>query len=207
MSADNPPLRPARRHKRAQAGATAIEFALLATIFFTLVFGIIEVARLMYVYNTLQVVTRRVAQGAANIYPLDTGKIDSLKRAAIFRDTPGELILAPPVTDRHIRIDYLALTRTGNSGALTMSPIDTASLPANAAQHRQLCMNTPNAANCVRLIQVRICDTGDSDECVAVESKMLLPMIDLRVPLHKATAIATAESLGYVAGTSPCPCP
>lgn len=68
-------------------------------------------------------------------------------------------------------------------------------------------MNTPNAANCVRLIQVRICDTEDSVECVAVESKMLLPLIDLRVPLHKATAFATAESLGYVAGTSRCPCP
>jgi len=207
MSADNPLRGTAPCPSRAQGGATAIEFALLATIFFTLVFGIVETARLMYVYNTLHVVTRRVAQGAAGIYPLETTKIDSLKRAAIFRDTPGELLLAPPVTDRHIRIDYLALTRSGNSGALTMTPINTSSLPATAAQHRQLCMNTPNAANCVRLIQVRICDIEDSDDCVAVESKMLLPLIDLRVPLHRATAFATAESLGYVPGSSPCPCP
>lgn len=98
-------------------------------IFFTLAFGIIEVARLMYVYDTLHIVTRRVAQGAANIYPNETTKIDNLKCAAIFRDTPGELLLAPPVTDRHIRIDYLALVRTGNSGALTMTPIQTSSLP------------------------------------------------------------------------------
>lgn len=206
MSANNAPRRLAQRPGRAQDGVAALEFGLLALLFFTLVFGTFEVARLMYVYNTLHVVTHRVAQGAANIYPLETGKIDKLKRAAIFRDSPGELVLAPPVSDTHIRIEYLALTRTGNSGALNLVPIDTSTLPPNAAQHRQLCMNTPNAANCVRLIQVRICDPGDSDECQSVKSRMMLPLIDLRVPLHRATSIATVESLGYVAGASPCPC-
>lgn len=206
MSANNALRRLAHRPGRAQDGAAALEFALLALGFFTLVFGTLEVARLMYVYNTLHVVTHRAAQAAANVYPLETSKIDELKRAAIFRDTPGELVLAPPVSDSHIRIEYLALTRTGNSGALTLTPINLSALPPNAAQHRQLCMNTPNAANCVRLIQVRICDPGDSDDCQSVMSRMMLPLIDLRVPLHRATSIATVESLGYVPGASPCPC-
>jgi hypothetical protein len=36
---------------------------------------------------------------------------------------------------------------------------------------------------------------------------MLLPLVDLGAILHKATTIATAETLGYVAGASPCPLP
>ncbi|MGI4845631.1 MAG: TadE/TadG family type IV pilus assembly protein [Janthinobacterium lividum] len=206
MSANNSTHRLAPCPGRAQDGVAAIEFALLALLFFTLVFGTFEVARLMYVYNTLHVVTHRVAQSVANVYPLETTRIDELKRTAMFRDSAGELVLAPPVSDTHIRIEYFALTRTGNSGALNWTPIKTTALPPNAAQHRQLCMNTPNAANCVRLIQVRICDPADSDNCQSVRSRMMLPLIDLRVPLHKATSIATPESFGYVPGATPCPC-
>jgi hypothetical protein len=192
---------------RHQRGTTAVEFAILAMLFFTLVFGIFEVARLMYAFNTLHIVTRRVADAAANVYPLDTVAIQNLKQAAIFRDSPGELLLAPPVTDAHIRIEYLALTRSGNTGALNPVPIARTSLPATAARHRQICMNNPNASNCVRLIQVSICDPGTSSECAPVLSRMLLPLLDLQVALHKARTIATVESLGYVPGTSPCPCP
>lgn len=205
MSANNP-LRAFRRRK-AQGGTAAVEFALLAVVFFTLVFGIVEVARLMYAYNTLHVVTRRVAQAAAHVYPLETTRINELKYAAMFRNSPGELMLAAPVSDLHIRIEYLALTRSGNSGALTLTPVDTASLPPNAAQHRQLCMNNLNAPNCVRLIQVSICDPSDSRDCQRVRSNMMLPLVDLRVALHRATSIATPASLGYVPGDSPCPCP
>ena len=35
---------------------------------------------------------------------------------------------------------------------------------------------------------------------------MLMPIIDMRVPLHHATTIVPVESFGYRPGDSPCPC-
>ncbi|MGJ7915266.1 TadE/TadG family type IV pilus assembly protein [Massilia sp. LXY-6] len=205
MWATNPSRGIRLRPRTSQAGTTAIEFALLAGLFFTLVFGTIEVARLMFVYNTLQEVTRRAAVAAVNVYPGDTTAIDKVKQDAVFRTSPGDLALAPPVSDQNIRIEYLALLRDTSSGALSLSKIDQSALPTCAAKNRQICMQNPNAANCIRFVQVSVCDTADSSNCVPVKSQMLLPLVDLRLPLHKATTIATAESLGYVAGTAPCP--
>ena len=191
--------------RRRQRGAAAIEFALLAAIFFTLVFGIIEVARLMYVYNTLQEVTRRAAAAAANVNPGDATALARLKQAAVFRTSAGGLALAPPETDEHIRINYLALTRAAGTNELSMTAIDPATLPGDAADNRYICMADPNAANCIRLVQVQVCDPSAPDACLPVTSQMLIPIIDLRVPLHKATTIVAAESLGYVPGGLPHP--
>lgn len=180
-----------------QRGSVAIEFALVAIIFFTFVFGIIEIARLMFVYNTLQEVTRRAAAAAANVYPKDASAIAALKQAAVFRNAPGELVLAPPVTDQHVRIAYLTHD---------LQVIPEAAWPSDAAQNRQICMGNPHAANCIRFVQAQVCDTGTADACNPVRSQMILPLIDLRLPLHKATTITPVGSLGYVAGTPPPPC-
>jgi len=51
---------------RNQTGAAAVEFAFVAIIFFTLFFGVVEIARAMYISNTLQEVTRRAAELATN---------------------------------------------------------------------------------------------------------------------------------------------
>lgn len=192
------------RPRSSQAGTTAVEFALLAGLFFTLVFGVIEIARLMYVFNTLQEVTRRAAAAAVNVDPRDTTAINSVKQDAVFRTSAGELVLAPPVTDANIRIEYLALLRD-STGALNLSRIDPSLLPTCPAQNRQICMQNPNAANCIRFVQASVCDTADSSNCIPVKSQMLMPLVQFGVTLHKATTIATAESLGYVAGASPCP--
>jgi Flp pilus assembly protein TadG len=205
MPANKPSRAVPRPFRLRQEGTAAVEFALLAGIFFTLVFGIIEVARLMYVYGTLQEVTRRAAVAAANVYARDTTSLQKVRQYAIFRDSPGELVLASPVTDANIRIEYLALTRDSTSNELSLSKIDTSALPSCAAQNRQICMRDPNANNCIRFVQASVCDTGNLATCDPVTSKMLMPLVDLRVKLHRATTITPAESLGYTAGMSPCP--
>jgi len=197
----NKPPRPRLR----ETGVAAVEFALLALVFFTFIFGIIEVARLMFVFGTLQEVTRKAAATAVHVYPSDAEGIARLKRTAIFKSGSGELMLASPVSDDSIRIDYLALVRAPGNGALTLSPIDRTTLPATAAQHRQICMRNPNAANCVRFVQVSICRSQTASDCGAVQSQLMLPLVGITVPFHKATTIAVAESFGYVPGTAPQP--
>lgn len=202
MSATNFRKRSARHPRAFQAGTSAVEFALLAVIFFTFVFSIIELARLLFVYNTLQEVTRRAASAATGVYPTNTTRTATVRQFAIFRSDPGKLILAAPVTDDHIRLEYLRFD-------LTVIP--QGSWPADAAANKQLCMMNARAPSCIRFVQARVCQTGNASECVPVISQMLLPFIDLRVPLHRATTIAPVESFGYVQGTlpptpPPCPC-
>lgn len=196
--------KPARPRVRA-SGVAAVEFALLAIVFFTFTFGIIEVARLMFVFGTLQEVTRKAAATAVHVYPSDTEGIARLKRNAIFKSGPGQLMLAAPVSDDSIRIDYLALVRAPGNGALTLAAIDRTTLPATPAQHRQVCMRNPNAANCVRFVQVSICRSQTSNDCGAVQSQLMLPIVGITVPFHKATTIAVAESFGYLPGMAPAP--
>lgn len=198
MSATKLPMRKLQRPPIRQAGTAAVEFALLAVIFFSLVFGIIETARLLFVYNTLQEVTRRGAAVAVKVYPTDSATA-AVRQHAIFRNSPGELMLAPPVSDQHIRLSYLTFD---------LSVIPQGSWPADASENRRVCMMNPRATNCIRFVQVQVCDPADSSACNAVTAHMILPFIDLRVPLHRATTIAPVESFGYVPGTLPpaCPC-
>lgn len=186
-----------RRPNIVQRGVAAVEFSLLALIFFTFVFGIMEVARMMFVYNTLQEVTRRAAAAAIYVYPNDTSAIAKLKQDAVFRTSPGELVLTPPVSDQHIRLSYLKFD---------LSVIPETAWPNDAAKNRQICTGNPHAANCIRFVQAQVCDPNIANICQPVTSKMIVPLIDWTLSLHRATTITPVGSLGYVAGTAPCGC-
>lgn len=190
------------RSRRAQTGASALEVALLAPIFFALIFGAIEVARLMFVFNTLQEVTRRAAAAAVNVDPNDATAITHLKQNAIFRTSSGKLVLSPQVTDSNIEIDYLSLSR-GADGSLTMQAMPESSWPAGPAQNRRNCMANPNGSDCIRFVRVQVCDTASTSTCTAVKSTASFILGNFTVDLPKATTIAPAESLGYLPGMSP----
>src|SRR5690349_20236517 len=93
-----------RRPSAAERGSTAVEFAFTALIFLTLVFGAMELARLMFVYSTLQEVTRRAAVAAVKVFPNDGPALAKVKTDAVFGTSTGELPLGPPVTNNHVRI-------------------------------------------------------------------------------------------------------
>lgn len=192
------------RTRSSQSGTAAVEVALLMGIFLVFVFGVIELARVMYVYNTLQEVTRRVARASVHVDFQDNAALSRIRQRAIFRDSPGELVLAAPVSDRHIRIDYLSLTRK-EDGSMTMTPIAESSLPSCPALNRQICMADPNSPSCIRFVRARICDPENPNGCDPVQFKTIFPLVALPLNLPKATTIATAESLGFLPGTPPCP--
>lgn len=71
-----------------QRGAAMVEFALIALLFFVILFGIIEFARAMFVYNTLVEATRRGARVAA-VCPVSSTGINQVELSTIF-DTPED---------------------------------------------------------------------------------------------------------------------
>jgi len=179
----------------------AVEFALVALLFFTVVFGTIEFARIMYMYNTLAEVTRRAARAAANIDWRETTELDLAKQHAIFRDSPGELPFGAPITDQHIRIDYLYLTQGATT---TYEPISAGSMPGSPGQNRHNCLTNPYGSatspsnTCIRIVRARICKP-DTD-CEAVDYQILIPLLNLGVKLPTSTTLVSAETLGYHAG-------
>lgn len=186
-----------------QRGATVAEFALCVVVFFAVMFFVLEMARALYLVNTLQEATRRAAHAAAVSDFSDAAVMDSVRQAAILRDGPGGLLLGAPVTDAHIHIDYLSLTRSGN-GSLSLTPIPAASMPACPARARINCAASPYGASCIRFVRARVC-APDGGDCDAVGYQPLLPLLDISFPLPSAVTIAKAESLGYQPGSPLCP--
>ena len=196
MSATEP-----RRHAR--RGALTVEFGVIAMLFFSLLFAVMEVARAMYLLATLQEVTRRAAALAAVSDFSNPAVMDQVRQSALLRSGPGTLMMGQPVTDAHLRIDYLALLRDGG-GELALTPIASGSLPACPARARLNCIADPNGASCIRFVRVRLC-APNGNNCDAVNYQPIMPLFGIAGALPAATTIARAESLGLQAGSPMCP--
>jgi hypothetical protein len=182
-----------------QRGVAAVEFALLATVFFALVFGILEIARLMYLLNTLQEVTRRAA-AIAVISPFSDDDQKTVRQHAIFADKSGNLVLGKPITAEHLRLEYLSLARAPG-GALTMLPVSP--LPASPTANRLNCLSDPYGANCIRFVRVQVCQPNVTDRCMPVPYQMFFPLVNFsRLVLPRSTTTSPARSMGYTAGAA-----
>lgn len=203
MSADSMPARQTMRMRGRQEGVAAVEFAILAVLFFTMVLAAIELARVMFVINTLYEVTRHAADAASFTSHRDTTALDRIRQRAVFRDSPGDLPISSPVSDESVRIRYLALLRASD-GAMTMQEIPAGSLPTCPRNNREICMADPNASNCIRFVSASICDEADQAECRHVVYQPFLPLISFPIALPKATTIRTVESFGSMPEGTPC---
>lgn len=83
--------RPPRAHPAQalkQQAAAAVEFAVVVIFFLTLLFGVLEMARLVFLFNTLQEVARRAAALAVNS-AFDTGAQENIRKRALLTDAEG----------------------------------------------------------------------------------------------------------------------
>lgn len=195
-------LRTGSKPRPKQGGATAVEFALVVIIFFLIVFGIIEIARLMYMFNTLAEVTRRAARAATNIAFTDQPALDLARKQAVLDEQSGALPFGQPITFQHIRIEYLYLGPMGGGQELQIIPAG--SMPSSPAQNRLNCMTDPDGMNCIRAVQARICLEGTAaGACTPVPYQTLVPLIRLPVRLPTSLTIVKAETLGFRTGDTP----
>lgn len=187
-----------------QRGVAAVEFSLVLVIFLAFVFGVLELARAMYVINTLEEVTRRAASAASNTNFRDVSALNNIRIQSVFRSNPGVLALADPVKDTNVVIDYLSLSR-GADGSLTMTPIPNGALPSCPASNRLTCLANPNDPSCIQFVRARVCVSDSSGNCTPVPYQMLFPFVNFPLQLPTAVAIVPAASLGYRVGNFPCP--
>jgi hypothetical protein len=164
-------------HKSAsqQHGVAAVEFAIVAILLFTLLFGIIEFGRLFYIFNSVQEVTRRAAREAVVRWAVNnTTEENEIKRLALFGGShlPAGAEIAPA----NIRIEYL--TAVGG----IPDP-----MPATPGNNISACLSGPDG--CITYVRVSI--TGAT----------YAPMVSLfpyfRVPIPASTVTMPAESMGY----------
>lgn len=186
-----------------QRGATVAEFALTVVMFLGALFFVIEAMRVLYLWNTLQEATRRAAYLAAVSDFSNPAVMDAIRQSAVLRGGAGHLPLGAPVSDAHIRIDYLSLTRSADGGSLAMTPIPAANMPACPARAHFNCVANPYGPSCIRFVRARLCAPGT--DCDAVNYQPIFPLTGIHHALSQATTIAKAESLGYQPGSPLCP--
>jgi Flp pilus assembly protein TadG len=91
--------------KKSQQGVTTVEFALIAALAMIVLFGVIEVARALFVWNTLVEATRRGARMAV-VCPVNS---PAIARATVFGG-PGGRDVSPVLSGlstSNVKIDYL----------------------------------------------------------------------------------------------------
>ncbi len=88
-----------------QRGATTVEFAILASVLFVLIFGVIEFGRAFFVWNSIGEVTRRGARLAA-VCPVSHA---SISKVSMFNAPDGgtESEIFNGLTDDNINLEYL----------------------------------------------------------------------------------------------------
>lgn len=178
-----------------QSGIAAIEFAFIAIPFFLLIIGVMEVGRLMYVWNTVQEVTRNAARQAVVTDFRDVAAVDAIRRRALFRLTDGTLPAAAEVSTANVVIRYL--NAAGNVPT---------SMPESPADNLSACQDSTRVDECVRFVEVCV---SSGTTCAPNELIAFAPMTGLfsgssvvgtdftvlRIPLSSMRM--PAESLGF----------
>jgi hypothetical protein len=155
-----------------QRGAAAVEFALVSLLFFTLLFGILEFGRMLYLYNTVQEVTRRAAREAVVRWVDET---DAIKTLAL---SVSALPAAPELTAANITIRYL-----NKSGAEVTLP------PTDPGDNLSACGDNTRTASCIDSVRVSI------DNVSYTPMVSLFGFLNIAVPA--SVVVMHAESLGF----------
>jgi len=183
---------------RSQRGVAAVEFALIAVVFFMVLLGIAEFGRIMYVWNTTQEVTRRAAREAV-VRDFSAAETAAIKREAIFQAGTSGTVSLPAgveITNTTVRLVYLTVDAGGNTVAITAG-----NMPADPADNISACGDVARMfISCIRFVQACI---AVDDTCVS--SIPYQPMvvllgnlgIDLAINIPASTVVMPAESLGF----------
>lgn len=176
-----------RHPKTAQRGVAAVEFAIVAMLFFTMLFGAMEFGRLLYIWNTVQEVSRNAARQAVVTDFTSASALATIKQSAVFRVNAGAMPAAPEITDSMVKIIYL-----NAAGAVPTT------MPVSPGDNIAACLDDLRAAECIRFVET--CVSTGSD-CQPNQSVLYAPMVNLfsflAIGIPMSTVRMPAESLGF----------
>jgi len=99
-----------RNSGRYERGASLLELAIVASIFFTSLFGVLEFGRLLWIHNTLRDAARRGARYAV-VRKNDAAGIAAVKNMVVYGDPNANPATAIPVaaglTTSNVQVDYV----------------------------------------------------------------------------------------------------
>lgn len=182
-------MRMARRATmRQQAGAAAVEFALIALFaFLPLLLGIVELGRLFYVVNTTQEVTRRAARAQAVNWINQSGAV---QHYAVFREAGTGTVTLPggvEVNSTDVRLSFYG--SYADAVSLT-NPISGGSPESNLGN----CIKSVDP--CIRFVRASLQTAAGGQVSYAPMTGLFGTLFE--VPLPGATVIMPAEALGLL---------
>lgn len=182
-----------------QHGATAVEFSVVALLFFMLMFGIMEFGRLFYVDNTLQEITRAAGRKQAVMWTTEAGNI---KKTALFCPNCSGAAYLPAgneVADSNLDIRYYH----DYSDALAGNNNNITSYGAGSKSSDNLanCLKL-NDPSCINFVRVTVQDSQNGGGKQTPASLRYAPMVGLfsflNVALPRSTVILPAEAMGLL---------
>ncbi|MBB3223777.1 TadE family protein [Pseudoduganella umbonata] len=176
-------------------GLVTIELALVLGTFLLLVLGTIEVARVLYVLNTVQDVTRVAARAAAVTDFTNEAAMDAVRAHALLGSDNGTLPLVPELGTAHVRIEYLGQKANGTVTEIVQ--------PQSPAQNVVNCALSPHAGPCIRLVRASICGAvGPGGACTPLRYQPMLGLVPgfASMSIPPSATLVKAESLGYIPG-------
>ncbi|MBD0371394.1 MAG: pilus assembly protein [Pyrinomonadaceae bacterium] len=88
---------------RPERGTTLLEFAIAATVFLTVMFGVVEFGRCLWTHNALSDAARRGARYAVN-HP--EAAEEDVKKVAVYGDLNGTTPLVDRLTVDNVKVKY-----------------------------------------------------------------------------------------------------
>lgn len=172
-----------------QRGASAVEFALLAVIFLSLLFGIVEFSRLFFTINSAQEITRSAAREQVVRWVTAT---DAVRRASMLQPGSTGTVPYPGAMDITNDLVQLSFYNTYANAVSGTSPI---SYSGSATAQTNLGNCLIGNTNCIRFVRATLSNPNGS----LVNFTVLAPFMPSNVfPLPDSTVIMPAEALGLL---------
>lgn len=93
-------------NKKNERGAALVEFAIVATVFITVMFGVLEFGRLFWTHNALRDAARKGVRYAA-VRKNDAAGIQAVKNMVVYGDPNGGVQpIVPGLTTGNVSIQY-----------------------------------------------------------------------------------------------------
>lgn len=166
-----------------QCGAATVEFALVAVIFFSLLFGIVEFGRGLFVWNSIQEVTRYVARESVTCWRTDWNAMKDSRGLMGMSSLPA----APELGSGSISIEPL---RRADMVVLTGND-----LPGSVDENASNCMKPDGVGtpqNCIGFVRVKV----NASFTPLIGTLLWFPLQP--IPLPPSTVVMPAESLGLM---------